>query len=72
MAIHKDSAYVECPFFHYYDGFKIACEGVQPNSAIHLAFDTPEERRKYMKATCYFNHKNCMVAHALYDKWDKR
>ena len=70
MAKHNLSAYVQCPFFHYYDGCKISCEGVKKNSALHLVFASPDERRKYMKSTCYFNHYDCLVAQMLYVKYD--
>lgn len=71
MPKHNLSAYIECPFFHYYDGCKLCCEGVQKNSSIHLAFSSPTERKSYMKNVCYFNHKDCMVAKALYNfKYD--
>lgn len=70
MPKHNISAYVQCPFFKYYDGCKICCEGVQQSSSIHLAFSSPEERRKYMKSVCYFNYKDCIVAKALYNKYN--
>lgn len=70
MGKQKESKYIECPFFHYYDGCKISCEGVQKDSALHLSFSTTNERREYMKSTCFFNHKNCMVAQALYNKYN--
>lgn len=69
MPKHNLSAYVECPFFRFYDGCKIACEGVQKNSNIHIAFSSTEERRLYMKSICYSNYKYCMVANALYNKY---
>ena len=71
MPKHNLSAYIGCPFFHYYDGCKICCEGVKKNSSIHLAFASPEERRQYMKTICYFsNYKTCIVAQALYNKYN--
>lgn len=70
MPKHNISAYVECPFFRYYDGCKICCEGVQERSSIHLAFSSPEERRIYMKSICYSNYEFCMVAKALYEKYE--
>lgn len=70
MGKYNLSAYIECPFFHYYDGCKMCCEGVVKNSSIHLAFASPTERRKYMKSICYFNHYDCLVAQMLYFKYD--
>ena len=66
MPKHNTSAYIGCPFFKYYDGCKLCCEGVQDNSNLHLAFASPEDRRYYMKTVCYFdNYKGCIVAKAL-------
>lgn len=72
MPKHSTSAYIECPFHNWYDGCKLCCEGVQKNSTIHLAFESPEARRRYMKNVCYFNHHNCIVANALYDKYKQQ
>ena len=70
MPKHNLSAYVECPFFQWYDGCKLCCEGVQKNSTIHLAFDSPTERRKYMKGVCYTEYDKCIVSRALYSKYN--
>lgn len=67
MPKHYDSMYIECPFFHYYDGSKIACEGVVDDSSIHVVFPNPELRRNYMKSICYCEHDSCIVAKALYN-----
>jgi hypothetical protein len=64
------SAYVECPFFHAYETHKICCEGTKEKSSIHLCFASPEERRNYMKSTCYTNYKNCLICKALYSKYN--
>lgn len=70
MSKHNISAYVQCPFFQWYDGCKLCCEGVQKNSTIHLAFASPTERRQYMKGICYSKYKSCIVAQALYNKYN--
>ena len=69
MGKQKESKYIECPFFHYYEGSKISCEGVESGAAIHLVFHSPDERRAYQKSICSLKHKNCVLAQALYDKW---
>lgn len=68
---HNTSAYVECPFFHYYDSHKLCCEGVIKNSSIHLAFASPTSRREYMKSRCYENYKKCPIAKLLYEKYEE-
>lgn len=55
MAKHSTHYLIECPFHHWYEGCKLCCEGVQENSSIHLAFESPEARRKYMKDICYID-----------------
>ena len=67
MPKHYENMYVECPFFHYYDGVKLACEGVEDKASTHLVFSSPEDRRNYMKTKCYVNHKDCIMAQALYN-----
>lgn len=70
MGKQTEDKYIECPFFHYYNACKISCEGVQKESSIHLNFCSIDERKKYMKSICYFNHKKCIIAQALYKKHD--
>lgn len=70
MAKHYNDMYAECPFFHYYDGTKLACEGVEENVTTHLVFPSPEERRQYMRDKCYCNHTECVIAEALYYKYN--
>ena len=67
MPKHYDSMYVECPFFRYYDGAKLSCEGIEADTSTHVVFSSPEKRRAYMKAKCQANHKGCIIAKALYD-----
>lgn len=71
MAKHYDDVSVGCPFFHYFEGCKIACEGVNENSSIHQAFKSSSERRAYMKRVCYARYKECRVAKALYEKYQE-
>lgn len=70
MAKHSTHYLIECPFHNWYDGCKLCCEGVQKNSTIHLAFESPASRRDYMKSVCYSNHEKCIVAQALYNKYN--
>ena len=72
MAKQYDEVHVGCPFFHYYDGPKIACEGVEDNSCIHQMFKTSAERRAYMKRICYARYKECPVAKAVYSKYENK
>ena len=65
------SANVECPFFHFYCGSKIMCEGIESDSTTHLAFASIEKRRRYMESICYTNYKSCKLCQMLYKKYDK-
>ena len=42
----------KCPYYNGEETQKIICEGVQEGSAIHLAFDTAQNRRGYKKCFC--------------------
>ena len=70
MPKHSTHYLIECPFHNWYDGSRLCCEGVQKNSTIQLAFDSPVSRREYMKKVCYYNHRDCIVAQALYNKYN--
>lgn len=66
---HNTSPYAICPFYHYYDGHKLCCEGVSEHSTIHLAFASPVERRDYEKRYCHSKYRECRVAQMLYGKY---
>jgi hypothetical protein len=58
-----------CPYYNGEDRSKIYCEGVQEGSAIHIAFDTPQNRRDYKKSFCNKCYNKCLVADGLNKKW---
>ena len=41
----RSDVLVKCPYYKEEEKQKIFCEGVQEGSAIHLAFDTPQNLR---------------------------
>lgn len=59
----------KCPYYNGEEKHKIFCEGVQEGSSIHVAFDTPQNRRDYKKAFCNKCYNQCLVAEALNKKW---
>lgn len=59
-----------CPYYNGEEKHKIFCEGVQEGSAIHMAFDTPQNRRDYKKCFCNKLYNSCLVADMLNRKWD--
>ena len=59
-----------CLYFGGAEKQKIFCEGVQEGNAIHMAFDTPQNRRDYKKCFCNRGYNSCLVADMLNRKWD--
>ena len=65
-----DNPYVICPYFKCEEKHTIFCEGVEENSAIHLAFSTPQLRKDYQARFCKNCWKRCLVADGLNRKYD--
>ena len=60
----------KCPYYNGEETQKIICEGVKEGSAIHLAFDTAQNRRGYKKCFCNKLWCSCLIADMLNRKWD--
>jgi len=58
-----------CPYYNGEEKQKIFCEGLQEGNAIHLAFDTPDNRRDFKKARCNQDYNKCPIAQMLNRKW---
>lgn len=65
------SSNVVCPFYHFEERQIIYCEGVEKNTAIHLAFASPPQLRDYKKRFCETEYCNCRIADMLERKWDE-
>ncbi len=65
----KVDAYVVCPYYHSEERQVIYCEGVEKNSAIHMAFATPQQKKDYLLRNCRQFWGRCPVADALNKKW---
>lgn len=48
----KMDVLVKCPYYKGEEKQKIVCEGVQDGTAMHLAFDTQDNLRKYKNKFC--------------------
>jgi hypothetical protein len=59
----------KCPYYDGEEKQKIICEGVQDGASIHMAFDTPQNRRNYKKKFCNKSYNECLIAEALNRKW---
>lgn len=70
MGKHNFTKDVVCPYYKYEAPQMIYCEGVDDNTALHLAFASKEGMKKYMKAMCRDCWKECMVAQMLNRKYD--
>ena len=74
----KVSAYAICPYYkaeNYRDADRriIYCEGVEPNTALHLAFANKTQLLDYKRRFCESrNYGRCLLAEALERKWNER
>ena len=68
MGRHYESYEAQCPFYKAEDKNIIYCEGVQANSRIHNAF--PGTAAAYKKEYCCKNWESCIIAKALWSKYD--
>lgn len=66
----RSDVLVKCPYYKEEEKQKIFCEGVQEGSAIHLAFDTPQNLRDYKNHFCKGCYNKCLIADAMNRKWD--
>ena len=70
MGKHAYGGYVLCPFYKYEGERMIYCEGVEPETALHLAFKTKDKLRDYRKRFCEECHNKCLIAGMLNRKYD--
>ena len=70
MGKHAYGGYVQCPFYKYEGQQLIYCEGVEPETALHLAFNTKDKMRAYRKKYCEGCFNRCMIAQMLNRKYD--
>ena len=70
MAKHAFGSCVKCPYYKYEGPQMLYCEGVVPDTALHLAFQTKTALRTYRKEFCEDCYNKCMIAQMLNRKWD--
>jgi hypothetical protein len=63
------SSYVLCPFYHSEDSQKLYCEGVMSGTSIHLAFDTPYNKKNYRNKLCCRDYSRCYINRMLEEKY---
>ena len=64
------AANVVCPYYKCEERQKIFCEGVERNTAIHLAFATPPQLKEYKSRFCEGEYGGCRIADMLERKWE--
>lgn len=70
MGKHNFTKDVVCPYYKYEAPQMIYCEGVDENTALHLAFDAKDRMKGYIKARCCNRWKECLIAQMLNRKYD--
>jgi hypothetical protein len=70
MGKHAYGGLVICPYYKYESQQMIHCEGVMPNTALHLAFDAKDKMRAYRNAYCEKCYNECLIAGMLNRKYD--
>lgn len=64
---------VTCPFFKdtRNNDQSIVCEGVKPNTSIHITFKNKPQQKKYAEEFCCDNYKQCRIAQMLFKKYEE-
>lgn len=70
MAKHFITKDIACPYYKHEDTQMVYCEGVDDNTALHLAFATKKEKKSYIEGKCKNCWSGCMIAQMLNRKYD--
>lgn len=62
---------VLCPYYQSDEKQIIYCEGVEPDTRIHLAFSSSPQLKCYRKRFCEGSYNRCRIADMLNKKWDE-
>lgn len=60
--VHKDAI---CPFYRHEDSQVIYCDGVVPDSVIHLAFANKSDAKEYKLMYCRKRYNKCPISNLL-------
>lgn len=60
--VHKDAI---CPFYHHEDKQVIYCDGIVPDSVIHLAFANNTDAKAYKVKYCRNCYNECLISQLL-------
>lgn len=68
----RASKNVFCPFYNEEDRQTIFCEGLEPGTAVHLAFSTQPQLKAYKKRFCECTrYDKCLIAQMLAKKYEE-
>lgn len=71
MGKRAQSLVAICPFYKSESSQVIQCEGLQPNSAIHMAFGSPADKKQYAIRLCKsWDYGECPVAQMLNARYE--
>ena len=65
-----DSKFIKCPFFHAEEKQRIYCEGVTPDTSIHLVFISPKIKHEYRQLKCNRDYCSCRIFQMNDQKYD--
>lgn len=70
---HHASKFVKCPFYHNNDSNRIKCEGLSEGNTLHLVFENPIERARFMREHCNKIDacQSCLIHQVLSVKWEE-
>ena len=68
---NHDSKSIQCPFFHAEEKQRIYCEGVSPDTSIHLVFISPRVKAEYRNARCNKDFCTCKIFQLNDQKYDE-
>jgi hypothetical protein len=66
-----DSKFIKCPFFHAEEKQCIYCEGVSPDTSIHLVFISPRMKAEYRAIKCNKDYNSCKIFQLNDKKYDE-
>jgi hypothetical protein len=65
MPKHRISKYAVCPYYLHEDSQVIYCEGIVPDSVIHLAFANKTDAKAYKCKYCRKCYGECLISQLL-------
>lgn len=67
------SGRIVCPFFKdtRNNDQSIVCEGVKPNTSIHITFKDKPQQKEYTEELCCNNYKQCLISKMLFKKYEE-